>query len=508
MMELPWLLPLISALIAAFLFARCYRYAYPVASRSEALLSRAEAIDSARLALHRLTSLDVGSWSAMATLHVDDEVIEQLHHREQLEPNANRLERSGISGSWRVRFIGAERQTVMVGIVHSGAVVLLDVSAQARELILDELLSGSPQQLTELTNRLDGDTSGTWRRLRGTGSGTVDRGRLGVERSSFFSDTFDPVSIEYQVDTVGRAIVRVDHIVSITEDVDTSRATGREAVINAWSMAGSVAAMVIGVVLLATVGTVGHPWATVTLAAATGLAAIGNELAGLERAGVNIFDGDMMPTTFRLINYSVSAVSVAVSAAVVLVAGLAGSAVAKPLGLPLWDDLCAQLLWGAWFALLWLGLAASTFATLRRHNLVRIAETPDRRTLRLGGLRLPQIAGIVVQSAVSEEIVFRLLGMAVITWLTGNIVVAAIITAVLWATMHTGSAIAPRFGRTIELTIVGVGLGLLAAEIGFVAALVAHALFNAVTLLGPVLTGREGAGNSRTAHPASGRTAA
>lgn len=116
-----------------------------------------------------------------------------------------------------------------------------------------------------------------------------------------------------------------------------------------------------------------------------------------------------------------------------------------------------------------------------------------------------QVVSLTLQSAIAEETVYRLLGLGLVMWSVDAPWLAVIVTAVVWALVHADSGLWPRWPRWVELAIAGVALGVVVLEVGFLAALVAHAAFNATLLSMPLLSTRrrpsEGAGAEHPAAP-------
>jgi hypothetical protein len=485
---LEWLLLGLSSPLLIALFARYYRRAYPVHPAPTELQSKQDAVRQAIECVRQLTGLDVTGWQAHAALHSDDETLERLHQLGQAGRQRGFLARCGLTGAWRVRFIDPSHGTVLVGLSSAGEVLLFDMAGPIRKALIEQHAAVAEFEESTVLSHLSGAAGSFWAGVRHTGDGRVALDEYGEQQIWHFRVANELVRIDLTVETTGQAVLRVDsttEVVMPQEQAD--RAEQREALAGAGGTLGSVLAIAGGVLILVLLPTGQLPMAALVLGGVALLAAVCNEAIGAERAIVNAYAGSVSWRVFRLINASMSVVSVVVTTAVVLIAALAGEVVANRIGIPIFHDPLRQLSWGLWLGLAWLGLAAAAFTLLRNAGIAHISETPDRRTLRLGGLGARQIVGIVAQSAVAEEVVFRLLGVSVLLWAIDSPVIAAIVTAALWASMHAGSAVAPRWVRQVELLVVGTVLGLVAIEFGVLTAIVAHALFNAVTLLVPVL---------------------
>ncbi|WP_216216647.1 type II CAAX prenyl endopeptidase Rce1 family protein [Amycolatopsis aidingensis] len=485
----------LSAPLLVWLFLRYRACAYPaVAPRG--LPGRQEALRQARHAVLRLCGVDVRDWRAFATLWFDDETVEKLHQIGAVERQRGFLHDWGLRGSWRVRFVSNDagaRGSIMVGLSARGAVLLFDIDGPVRQLVTHGAAAksapGSAPGGGELLASLDGADGALWTTTRPSGHGELDLGEGTVEYLHRFRAATGEVRIDLSVETVGDVTLRVDSVVDVVaQDVRAvERAEQREALASVGGLLGAVLALVTGVAILAFAGGRAEPYLVLALACPVLLAVLANERAALQNSAVNAYDGRLSWSTFRTVNVLMSVVTAIVSTAVVVIASLAGVVVADRIGLGLLDEPGSQLLWGSWIGLVWLGFGAAGYALLRRAGVAKVSAAPDRSALRHAGVGVGGLLGVTVQSAVSEEVVFRLLGVAVLVWLTDNTLVAAVGTAVLWAAMHSGSAVTPRWLRMGELLLVGAVLGVVMVELGLLAALLAHAVFNGVSLVAPLL---------------------
>ncbi|MDD5195898.1 MAG: type II CAAX endopeptidase family protein [Candidatus Omnitrophica bacterium] len=84
-------------------------------------------------------------------------------------------------------------------------------------------------------------------------------------------------------------------------------------------------------------------------------------------------------------------------------------------------------------------------------------------------------------AALLEEFLFRLYMIALFTKLFKRPWLSVVLQAVLWAFAHSNYAIYPNFTRGIELTIVGIALGMIYLKCGIETTVIAHYVYNAVT---------------------------
>ncbi|MFH1016986.1 MAG: type II CAAX endopeptidase family protein [Pseudomonadota bacterium] len=81
--------------------------------------------------------------------------------------------------------------------------------------------------------------------------------------------------------------------------------------------------------------------------------------------------------------------------------------------------------------------------------------------------------------ALTEEATYRLFAIPLLLKLTGRRWVAVVLPAILWGFMHTSYYVEPIYARGLELTLVGIFLGVVFLRYGIWATLVGHYVYNA-----------------------------
>jgi len=97
-------------------------------------------------------------------------------------------------------------------------------------------------------------------------------------------------------------------------------------------------------------------------------------------------------------------------------------------------------------------------------------------------------------AAISEEALYRLLGIALFKKLFRSTFLAVLMTSVIWALSHTQYAIYPAYTRFVEVTVLGLIFGYAFLRYGFLAVLFAHASFDSL-LMSLSLIDAEGSGS-------------
>ncbi len=104
---------------------------------------------------------------------------------------------------------------------------------------------------------------------------------------------------------------------------------------------------------------------------------------------------------------------------------------------------------------------------------------------------LPFLAAFILafQAACSEELIYRFFAFNWIKKIGGSVVVAIIVTALVWGFSHSNYPVFPTWFRGVEVTILGLFLGFIYVRLGLITVLVAHYLFNAFWISAAYLFG-------------------
>jgi membrane protease YdiL (CAAX protease family)/GNAT superfamily N-acetyltransferase len=101
----------------------------------------------------------------------------------------------------------------------------------------------------------------------------------------------------------------------------------------------------------------------------------------------------------------------------------------------------------------------------------------------------PLAGGLI--PAMSEELLFRLVGISLILWLTGRRWLALLVPGVLWAFAHLAYVRDPFYLRGLELTVVAVLYGLFFLRFDLTTVIVAHFTYNASLGMLPLIRSGE-----------------
>ena len=83
-----------------------------------------------------------------------------------------------------------------------------------------------------------------------------------------------------------------------------------------------------------------------------------------------------------------------------------------------------------------------------------------------------------INASLLEELLFRLVGISLVLWISKKRWIAVLVPAIFWAFAHLSYVSSPIYARGVELVIVGVFDGLLFLYFGLLVTLVSHAAYN------------------------------
>ena len=477
-------LSLAGSMVALAMFVRFRHRADPAAEQMGVTLSREEAIRLAARASSELARVDVTGWRAAAGLWSDDETIHFLHSEDFLDALRPRLQRWGLLTSWRVRFIGT-RGTVLVGLGEYGDIITLEVD----DAVPSSAAPGSSAPLPErLARGVDGSV---WREAKFTGEGRLlDREGVAEEITWWRVDA-GALGVRRGVRLRGGAVreVRLDPQHPASPELSTA-SEARQLIAESGSLLSAVLSLVGGICILVFSDVDGDWRYAAGLVGALLLALVLIERRGFDSSVVASYDAGLTWRQARAVAWLSAALSGLVMLTVVGLSGVAGAALAEIERVPLLADSVGQLAWGLLTGMVWLGARTWLQALGREKGWLRAAPELSDDARQAAGQGWTQALSLSLQSAIGEETVFRLLGVSLLLWLTESALLAIGVTSVLWAAAHVDADLRPRWARPLELSLVGVALGILLVQVGFLAVLVAHFAHNLTLLAAPLLVTR------------------
>ena len=97
---------------------------------------------------------------------------------------------------------------------------------------------------------------------------------------------------------------------------------------------------------------------------------------------------------------------------------------------------------------------------------------------------------IGVDAALSEEIVFRLFGITLVKKYLRSIILALVISSVIWGFGHSSYAVFPFWFRAVEVSLMGIIFGVVYLRYGIIAVIAAHYAFDVFWGVSAYLMGR------------------
>lgn len=201
---------------------------------------------------------------------------------------------------------------------------------------------------------------------------------------------------------------------------------------------------------------------------------------------VNAYDARMSVKTVSLLGILSTLLTGLLTGFVVFICSLAGNALAGDFGWKTFEQPIVQIFYGIGAGLISLGVTSLLFNLLEKKQYLRISPELSNRTVFLSGFTFRQGLNMSIQSSIGEEVIYRLLMIPVIWWMSGNILISIIVSSFLWAVMHQVTGYDPRWIRWLHLFIFGCFLGVLFIKFGFICVLVAHFIHNLVLVCMPL----------------------
>ncbi|MCG7214251.1 CPBP family intramembrane glutamic endopeptidase [Paenibacillus mucilaginosus] len=161
---------------------------------------------------------------------------------------------------------------------------------------------------------------------------------------------------------------------------------------------------------------------------------------------------------------------------------------------PVWSDASfgdsvrTAMVRGYLFCLFVLGLQqVMFFAAAELFDVWAVSDPADS----VYNMRVPGVFPLMAWAAsISEEAVYRLLGIALVLAVTRSRFLAVLLPSIIWAMSHTQYPIYPVYTRLIEVTVIGLIFGYVFLRYGFLTAIFAHAAMDSILMgLSLMITG-------------------
>lgn len=473
---------ILMGLAGLFLFMQFRPLSYP-----SILLPREEAIQLARTHIHSLCGIDVSDWHPYAMYWNDRETVNRLHHLNMLNRLRPVMYNWGLIESWRIRFVGDTR-SLAIGINASGEVTFLHLDSGALKA---STFSGTDKRrnAAEIRQLLTSSPGGEiWKHAKITGEGIREEDFSNLV-THWFTVESSEIRMKLSVQIQDNCFVR---IISEPEILTPSihhvvRKEFRDSALNLSSFVGSFLSVIAGVLLLIYTDGLHETTLSLVIAVIMLIAVLLTARDDISMSIVNSFDSRLTVRSVYLIGIVSSGVAAVAYGCIAFITSLAGLSIAQTQNLHLFEQPVLQSIVGLMFGIFTLGLFACLFRFLENINFVHISPELSDRSIFLSGFKLKQCLSISIQSSFLEELIFRLLGVPTLLWLTDSNFTAILVTSILWAFLHQGSGFNPGWVRWVQLTIFGLILGGLYLRFGFLTVVVAHFTHNFVLLFLPLL---------------------
>lgn len=144
------------------------------------------------------------------------------------------------------------------------------------------------------------------------------------------------------------------------------------------------------------------------------------------------------------------------------------------------DHVWKSMIIGYLTCLFILGVQQALFAIAETSFHVFAIPDPSQSMFNLKSpLLFPTLAWM---AGISEEILFRLFGIALFRKFLRNTFAAVLVSSILWALGHAAYAVYPSYTRLIEVTILGVIFGYIFLRYGLITAIFAHVIMDSILM--------------------------
>lgn len=468
---LDFMLILATAITASVLYRRFRGEGHPAQTYVQ-LQSREDANAQAIAQVRRLTGEDATTWRAFAAIGRDDEGADALFSAATPLATCEALQRKwGVLGQWWVRFFPPDEPgSVLVAVDHDGHLTLFNDER-------NQPFATQGKALTGPSDALDGPHTLT---------GTVAETPTAQSAVEHFTEEVETVTVHVWISRADHQVTRVDRSLAVADEhaADHQKSLVWQDLAGGSAVLVSVTAMIIGILVLVIGQASPDVRLSLWLALTVTICALLSDLMSTESMVAQAYRGSAGLLQFRLVGLVMSITLALVYGIVVFVAAAAGSAITAPDSTMPTGALSAIVV-GVTSGTIWLAFSAGYFALLTRLTRCRVGGNASATTVRAEPHAGFSAASSSVVAAITEEVVFRLLGISLIMavlerWVPTSVsaIFASMATAALWAFTHSSQVSVPARYRLLELFVVGCALGVLFLTHGLVAVIVAHVLYN------------------------------
>lgn len=464
-------------LIGLFLFTK-----YRVSTIESNLLDRSEARKVSIDFIREFVGIDVEEWDVYSVYWYDHETVNKLHHLGLLKKNRHILHEMGLVESWRVRFVH-QNQSFVIGVNAKREVTFFYADVRQTSLPKKDAqisLEGLKEQLTY-------SSKGLWVKTKPTGSGSKEEDFREIKTYWYLAEKEDirlKVTVEMQSGVI--TYIGTDTEILTDQMNKVIRDEQVESTFGISGMLGSAAAMIMAILVLVLM----NVQVQITLSLILGLIIVLVQSLTIKEdiqlTIVNAYDARMSVHTVQLLGILSTLFAGLLTGFVVFICSLAGGALVNELGLKFLDQSIVQIYIGLSAGIISLGMTSLVFYFLERMNRLRISPELSNRSMFLSGFTLRQGLNMSLQSSIGEEVIYRLLMISLIFWLSGSMILSILISSLLWAIMHQVTGYDPRWIRWAHLFIFGCFLGFLFVNYGIICVLTAHFIHNLVLVCMPL----------------------
>ncbi|WP_241211406.1 CPBP family intramembrane glutamic endopeptidase [Amphibacillus jilinensis] len=446
------------------------------ASYESSLLPEEKAVRIATDYINQLVGVDVSKWRWYTSYWYDHKLINRMHKLNLLDRWRHLLFDWGIVEAWRIRFIDQDN-SIVINISAKGEITFL--STTIRDAALYNEAHTTMTSSADVISQIKHKHSCIWDRIEATGEGERTEELANIKHYWYMISQGD---LRMKI-TVILEDGRVTEVVNDTE-INTSdmqaivRKEYRETALNLSGFIGSLIAVTVAIFVLINIEQVINVYTSIAL---TGLMIVSILLTAaddIKLSLINAYDSRLTVRSIYTVGVLSALVGIIAYGFLMFLLSFVGLNLAYLNGSMVFQNPITQLLAGIGTGFLCLSLTNLLFHFLQQHGFLRIAPELSSRSTFLSGYKYKQSISMSIQSALLEEVIYRLLGISLLSLFINQTVIAIVVTSILWACLHQGLGFSSSLYRGLQLVIIGMILGVVYVYFGFLTVFVAHFIYN------------------------------
>lgn len=468
------------------LFSITLYWKYRSKSYESTLIEREEAIKLGAEYIDQLIGIDVSTWKKFTSYWYDQKIVSRMHKLNLLDKWRELLFSWGLVEAWRIRYV-YENNSIAININAKGEITFLNSTIRNSNIYkqIEDKISTS----TDVISKLNRPKGNLWNKINEVGTGEITE-ELSSIKHFWYKITHDNLRMKMTV------IVEDDNrITQISNDTEIKtndiqsivRKEYRESALNLGSFIVSLCAVIISIFVLINTEHLTSLSASLIVSIIIIFAILLTAKEDIESSVINAYDSRLTLKSIYTVSSLSAFMGVTAYGFLIFILSFTGFNLALINNDQLFNNITDQIMIGIGSGFIFLSLSTIVFYVMQKKGYLRISPELSSRSIFLSGYNYRQSISMSIQSSLLEETMYRLLGISLVIWMFNNSVLAILLTSILWAFLHQGNGFSPPIFRWAQLLIIGLALGFIFVEYGFIAALLAHFIYNFLTTSLPLL---------------------